>query len=123
MPSLQKWHAQQLANFMGALAQTPDGRGTLLDNTLIVWAQDFGQDVHGGLNVPFVLLGGAQAKLRMGRYLRVATPYANDFMTPAPPWQNCVPHNHLLISILNAFGIAGNTFGSTEVSGPLAGLV
>ena len=63
---------------MTRLQAIPEGGGTLLDNTLIVWTTDFGNEVHGGLNVPFVLLGGAQNKFRMGRYLNVSTGPFND---------------------------------------------
>jgi hypothetical protein len=120
MTLVQKWHAQKLADFVASLAATPDGDGTLLDHTLIIWTQDFGQEVHGGLNIPYVLIGGG-AGFRMGRYLRVGTPHASNWGVQ-DPWRSYVPHNKLLVSVMNGFGVAGDTFGSTEFSGPLPGL-
>jgi hypothetical protein len=118
MTLVQKWHADRLAELATALSQTSDGSGSLLDNTLIVWGQDFGEGVHGGLNMPYVLLGGAQKKLRMGRYLDATNPGATD----RSKWRTFKAHNQLLVSIANAFGSPVNTFGSTEFVGPLAGL-
>jgi len=117
---LQNWFAARIAELMTRFANTPDGDGTLLDNTLIVWGQDFGEDVHGGLNVPIVLLGGAQKKFRMGRYLKLQqAPGADGFTNPT----QFVPYTKLLVSILNAFGIQNDTFGSPEFKGPLSELV
>ena len=121
MAKLNNWYAQQLAAFMTRLQAIPENGGTLLDNTLIVWTTDFGNEVHGGLNVPFVLLGGAQNKFRMGRYLNVSTGPLND-KYPGNAVNTYAPSNQLLVSLMNACGVAGNTFGSTEFSGPLKGL-
>ncbi|MFT3712348.1 MAG: DUF1552 domain-containing protein [Archangium sp.] len=120
MTQVQAWHAQKLADFAASLAATPDGDGSLLDHTLIIWTQDFGQEVHGGLNIPYVLLGGG-AGFRMGRYLRVGMPHPTNWGVQ-DPWRSYVPHNKLLVSVMNGFGISGDTFGSTEFSGPLSGL-
>jgi hypothetical protein len=119
---LQNWYATQIAGLMDDLAAQPAGNGTaVLENTLIVWAQDFGKDIHGGLNVPFVLLGGAQNRLRMGRYLNVAAPGA-DRDGYAGAIDGFQPHNKLLVAIANAFGLADNTFGTTEFQGALSGV-
>ena len=120
MGKLQRWYAEQLAGLMTRMAQTPDGDGSLLDNTLIICSSDFGENVHGGLNVPHILLGGAQQKFRMGRYLNF-TPALNH---PAgsgdiPTYQ---PHNRLLVSVLQAFGLELDQFGSDEYSGTLPNL-
>jgi hypothetical protein len=120
MGKLQRWYAEQLAALMTRMQQTPDGDGSLLDNTLIIWSSDFGENVHGGLNVPHILLGGAQKKFRMGRYLN----FAPSLSHPAgsgdiPTYQ---PHNRLLVSVLQAFGLDVDQFGSDEVSGTLPNL-
>jgi hypothetical protein len=117
MGKLQRWYAQQLASLMTRLAQTPDGDGSVLDNTLIIWSSDFGENVHGGLNVPHILLGGAQKKLRMGRYLDFAPASAHPANNgDIPSYQ---PHNRLLVSVLQAFGLDVDQFGSDEFRGTL----
>lgn len=122
MATLQRWHAERLADFLGKLAATDDGGTSLLDNTLIVWSTDFGRHTHGGLNVPYVLLGGAQGKLRMGRYFNhYAGSYADDWGTSGD-WTKYQAHNRLMVSILQACGVDTDTFGSPEFTGPLPGL-
>ncbi|HXI54561.1 MAG TPA: DUF1552 domain-containing protein [Polyangia bacterium] len=121
LAKVNNWYAQRLAEMMTRMQGVKEGSGTLLDNTLIVWTTDFGNEVHGGVNVPYVLLGGAQGKLRMGRYLNASTGPLNDSY-PGNAINTYAPTNQLLVSIMNACGIAGNTFGSTEFGGPLKGL-
>jgi hypothetical protein len=120
MGKLQRWYAEQLAALMTRMAQTPDGDGTLLDNTLIIWSSDFGENVHGGLNVPHILLGGAQKKFRMGRYLNFAPSSSHPAGSgDIPTYQ---PHNRLLVSVLQAFGLDVDQFGSDEYTGTLPNL-
>jgi hypothetical protein len=120
MGKLQRWYAEQLAKLMTRMAQTPDGDGTLLDNTLIIWSSDFGENVHGGLNVPHILLGGAQKKFRMGRYLN----FAPSLGHPAgnADIAGYQPHNRLLVSVLQAYGLDVDQFGSPEYTGTLPNL-
>ena len=57
---INKYHVQMLAYFIGKLAATPDGDGTLLDHSMILYGSSMSngnQHDHGPL--PLVLLGGA----------------------------------------------------------------
>jgi Protein of unknown function (DUF1552) len=119
MQEWNRWYAKKLSGFLQRLQDTSDGTGSLLDNTLVVWHSDYGWDTHLGLNVPVILFGGAQGKFRMGRYLRVAEPpkgWPGD-------WTQLAPHNQLLVSIMQAYGIDTSSFGSQELTGALPGLV
>jgi hypothetical protein len=59
--------------------------------------------------MPFVLAGRAGGKLQTGRFLKFSAK---------------VPHNNLLVSILNLMGVPATTFGNpTNCTGPLTGLV
>jgi hypothetical protein len=117
MAALNRWYSEHLATFLGRLDAIPEAGGTVLDNTLVVWMSDFGNDTHGGLNVPCVLLGGAQGRLRMGRYLNYLSRTAD-----AHDWRSFQPNNALFVSILQAFGVDTNSFNSDEFSGGLSGL-
>ena len=95
--AIGNWHAKQLAYLMDKLASFPEGDGTVLDNTLILWCTDIAQgQSHARRDMPYVLAGGAGGALKMGRYLK----YAGDH------------HNNLLVSILNAMGGPDTTFGN-----------
>ncbi|HET6148222.1 MAG TPA: DUF1552 domain-containing protein [Polyangia bacterium] len=107
---INRWYATQLATLMSKLKAIPEGDGTLLDHTLILWCNELAVgNVHSRVDAPYVLGGRAGGRLATGRYLT----YAGD-----------VPHNNLMVSILNAMGIPDQTFGKPDwCTGPLAGLV
>ncbi|MCA9649808.1 MAG: DUF1552 domain-containing protein [Myxococcales bacterium] len=107
--SINVWYAEQVRYLMDTLAAIPEGDGSVLDNTLIVWGNELSRgNSHGNNPIPFVLLGGAGGRLQMGRYLQY----------------DSVRHNRLLVSLCHAMGLDGQTtFGNTdEGSGGLAGL-
>ena len=107
--AIGNWHAKQLAYLMDKLASFPEGNGTVLDNTMIVWCTDIAQgQSHARRDMPYVLAGGAGGALKMGRYLE----YAGDH------------HNNLLVSILNAMDVPDTTFGNPAYcTGPLPKLI
>lgn len=108
--AIYTWYSEQVAYLLDALAAVPEGEGSLLDNTLVVWGSELGTgNSHSFERVPFVLAGGAGGAFETGRYLR----YDN------------LEHNRLLVSLCRAMGLADvNSFGTTDTgSGGLPGLV
>ncbi len=104
------WYAEKIAEFLGKLASIPEGDGTLLDHTLVVWGSEVGKgNNHSFSRVPFVLAGGLGGALPMGRYLQ---------------YSGGVRHNRLLVSLCQLMGLGTVTsFGSTDGStGGLDGL-
>jgi hypothetical protein len=105
----ERWIAEQFAYLIEQLASLPepDGDGSLLDHTLVVWAKELADGrLHDNVSVPFVL-AGAPGYLSTGRYLRF----------------DGEPHQKLLVSICHALGLDNSTFGDpSHGSGPLAGL-
>ena len=68
--AVEQLHLEGIAGMAEKLDRVPEGDGTMLDNTLIVYLSCSGGDHHGGqADWPFLLLGGMADKLRMGRYL------------------------------------------------------
>lgn len=77
-------HAEQLAYFLEKLQTTPDGAGSLLDHSMVVYGSglsDGNQHLHHDL--PVLLAGGACGKIRGGRHLRFKpeTPMTNLYLT------------------------------------------
>jgi hypothetical protein len=106
---IYQWYAANFAYLLQKLDSVTEADGTtLLDNTLVLWVSEIQKpDDHSQSNMPFVLAGKAQGKLRTGRWLKV-------------PSQ---PHNGLLVSLLNVFGGADTSFGDPDFNkGALAGL-
>lgn len=110
LTQINTWYAEQLAYLMGRLAEIPEGDGTLLDNTCILWCNELGRgNNHTRMNVPLVLAGGAGGAIQTGRFL---------------PFDGNVPHNNLHVSLLNAYGAQTGTFGNPNYcTGPLTGLL
>lgn len=99
---INHWYAEQFAYLLGKLAEQPELDGTLLDNTVVLWANEQGNgDTHTKTEIPFVLAGNYAGQLRTGRWLQ----YENR------------AHNDLYVSLLNMFGNETATFGNPEVNG------
>jgi hypothetical protein len=64
---------KQIAKIVQRLKATPEGNGTMFDNTMIMYFPEGGETHHGwGYEAPFVILAGDNCKLNMaGRYFRL----------------------------------------------------
>ncbi len=109
--NINTWYCEQVAYLAKRLDEIPEpgGEGSLLDNTTIVWTNELGKgNSHTRNNIPFVMVGGGFG-WKMGQ--------AIDF--------GRVPHNRLLLSMLESMGCPEETFGNPDFcgAGPLTGLV
>ena len=103
LTKINEWYCSQLAYLAKRLQETPepDGNGSLLDNTLIVWTNELGQgNTHTLEDIPFVLVGNGLG-FKMGRAL--------DF--------GHLPHNRLLMSLAHGFGHRIDRFGNPDYCG------
>jgi hypothetical protein len=66
-------HMKQVARIVERLKATPEGNGTMFDNTMIMYFPEGGETHHGsGSEAPFVILAGDKCKLDLaGRYIRL----------------------------------------------------
>lgn len=100
---INQWYCSQLAYLAKRLAETPEpnGTGSLLDNTLLVWTNELGQgNSHTLQNIPFVLVGNG-LDFKMGRSLK----YSN------------LPHNRLLMAFAHGMGHRVTRFGNPDYCG------
>ena len=107
MVAIGLWHAQQVAHLGKALAALPDGDGTLLDNTLVVWGNELATGPHGMADLPLVLLGRAAGRLPPGGRLVDAGPQ---------------DYHRLGTSLLAVMGVPAPGFGEAPACGPIAGI-
>lgn len=105
---INHWYAEQFAYLLGRLAAQPELDGTLLDNTVVLWVNEQGNgQTHTKDQIPFVLAGNYQGKLRTGRWVQ----YEQR------------AHNDLYLSLMHLFGSDAVTFGNAAVNGgPLTNL-
>jgi len=81
---INRYHVSTLAYFAEKLKSIPDGDGTLLDHSLILYGSSLSDgNEHNFDPLPVLLAGGASGKLRGGRHIRYAphTPMANLLLT------------------------------------------
>jgi hypothetical protein len=81
---INHYHVTQFAYLLEKLQSTPDGDGSLLDHTIMMYGTGMGDcNAHDPRNIPLVLAGGRSAQLKGGRHLRYPkeTPLANLHLT------------------------------------------
>jgi hypothetical protein len=95
-----RWVAEKLARLLAALDAIPEGDGSVLDHTLIVWANELGEgSAHTHSDIPFLLAGGAPG-FTMGRFLELGG----------------LSHGRLLTSIGRGLGLDIEQFGNANVA-------
>ena len=84
MSKVNRFHVSLFAEYVKKLAETPDGDGSLLDHTAVLYGSGMGNpNVHDHTHLPILVAGGAPTGFRGGRHLRYekATPLANVHLT------------------------------------------
>lgn len=79
----QEYQAQWVADFLAMLAAVPEGSGTMLDHTLVLWQNELGQHDagHDPTNAGLVLFGGEGVSLPPvpgGRWIEISGRRHND---------------------------------------------
>jgi hypothetical protein len=94
---LNTYHVTLFSRFIQKLADTPDGDGSLLDHSVILYGSGMSEsDTHSRLNVPTLLMGSGAGLFRGNRHLTAGkeTPLAN-----------------FLLALANRFGADRERFG------------
>jgi Protein of unknown function (DUF1552) len=96
---INEYHIKQFVYLLDKLKSTPDGDGTLLDNSMIVYGSGLADgSQHQHFNLPTVVAGRGRGSLNPGRHVRVMdeTPIAN-----------------LYVSLLDKMGVPVDSFGDS----------
>ena len=78
LTKINQFHVQLFSDFLARLAATPDGDGTLLDHSMIIYGAGMADsNAHASQNLPILLAGGGAGT--GGRHVRYSadTPLAN----------------------------------------------
>ncbi|MCY2970229.1 MAG: DUF1552 domain-containing protein [Planctomycetota bacterium] len=79
---IRHYNCEMLVKLMKALEAIPEGTGSMMDNTLIVYSSNNGKEQHtDGSNWPFVLLGNGGGRFKTGQYTHVKERPINDLYT------------------------------------------
>lgn len=99
LTKINTYHVSLIAHLLNRLKSTPDGDGTLLDHSLILYGSGMSNsNVHDHSPLPVLVAGGANGKLKGGRHLKYA---------PETPMAN------LLLSILDKAGVHKESVGDS----------
>jgi hypothetical protein len=81
---IQTYHSQAFAKFLAKLAAMPDGDGSMLDHSILLYGSNMSNsNAHDEFPLPTLVVGGGCSKLKGGQHLRYAdrTPLANLLLT------------------------------------------
>ncbi len=84
MSKINAFHVSLFTEFLGKLKATPEGNGTLLDHSLILYGSGIGNpNIHDHTNLPIIVAGGAATGMKGNRHIKYAkpTPLANLHLT------------------------------------------
>jgi len=71
MSKINRYHTQLFSQYLAKLRATPDGDGSLLDHTTILYGAGISNSQrHSGDNLPLMLVGGSSGRIKGGRHLK-----------------------------------------------------
>ena len=100
-------HVNQINTIIERLKQVPEGKGTMFDNTMILYFPENGETHHGvGSEAPFLIMSGSGCNLDMaGRYVRL--PYLGN--------EGHKTLGNLYTTLLNAHGNPIKHYGDLDL--------
>ena len=107
LEKINTYHVSLFGYLLDRLKSTPDGNGTLLDNSMYLFGSGMGNpDVHDHSKLPILVAGNAAGSLKGGRHINYAEP---------------TPLSNLLLTMLNKAGIESESFADS--TGPVEELL
>jgi hypothetical protein len=92
-------HVETFAYLIGKLKSTPDGEGTLLDHSQILYGSSISDgNAHTHHDLPIMLVGGAAGQMKGGRHVR----YPKE-----------TPLNNLLLTMMDHAGVRVEKLGDS----------
>ena len=71
LAKINAYHTTRLAEFLETLESTPDGDGSLLDHSIVLYGSGHGNaNIHEPRNLPIVVAGGGAGRIKGGRHIR-----------------------------------------------------
>lgn len=103
---ISRFHLSQLAYLASKLDAMPEGTGTVLDNSCLLWLSNLwiGRK-HDNTRLPVVMAGGLGGTIRTGRHL--------DYLgAPEEKRRLC----NLYLSVMKKMGVPGESFGDSDAA-------
>jgi hypothetical protein len=119
---IRKLHLSLIADLAHQLQKVPEGNGTMLDNTTILYFSDVGEKHHASnAEWPFIVIGNAGGTLRTaGRYLQYPGKGFAGHHTIANWWMTLL---HAIGKPQDEFGMKDSKLPASGQKGPLRELL
>ena len=105
MSKINRYHTELFSKYLTRLRATPDGDGSLLDHTTIMYGSGISNSTrHSGVNLPLLLVGGGAGTLEGGRHLKY---------TDKPTIAN------LLVTLMDKLGVPVEKIGGSTGKLPI----
>jgi hypothetical protein len=116
---IRKFHVEEIAKLAERLKSVPEGNGTMLDNTMIVYMSDMADAHHSSRrNWPFILVGGGNHNLKTGgRYIRYPAYRQAGHKTIGNLYNTLLHSNGATIE--DHFGQVDSQLQQLDLTGPL----
>jgi hypothetical protein len=96
---IQTFNVNMFGQFLERLKATPDGDGSLLDNSVLIYGSNMSNsNAHDHFPLPNLVVGGAAGRLKGGRHLR---------------YPDRTPMTNLLVSVLDKAGVRQSALGDS----------
>lgn len=96
---IQTYHSRLFARFLDRLSSTPDGDGSVLDHSILLFGSNMSDsNAHNANPLPSSIFGGGYGRIRGGQHLS----YPAD-----------TPHANLILTLLDRAGIAAERLGNS----------
>jgi hypothetical protein len=106
---LRNHHMKLINQLVDGLKATPEGKGTMFDNTMVMYLPENGETHHSvGSEVPFMIFAGDNVKLSMARRRYIRLPNYND--------EGHKTLGNWYTTILNAYGNPIKHYGDFDVA-------
>ena len=100
MAKINQFHVSLFSEYVQKLKATPDGDGSLLDSTLLLYGSGIGNpNIHDHTNLPTLVAGGAATGMRGHRHIRYHQP---------------TPLANLHLSLLDRVGVRLDAFADSD---------
>jgi hypothetical protein len=99
LAQINRYHMEQFAYFIDKLKNTPDGDGTLLDHSMIVYGSGISDgNRHWHHDLPVLVVGKGRGTINTGRHVK---------------YEQETPMNNLFVSMLGRVGVGTDSLGDS----------
>jgi hypothetical protein len=96
---IQTFNVNQFKGFLDKLKSMPDGDGSMLDHTLLLYGSNMSNsNAHDHFPLPNLVVGGAAGKMKGGRHLK---------------YEDHTPMTNLLVTMLDKVGVTHESLGDS----------